>query len=255
VITEERMKALFEEANPIPDPESVDMDSSESTAYLATLKQRSSKMTKTRDVTRADTTSGARKYTWLIAAVTILLLGVIGFLTWTDGDSPVVADPTLTPEEETVQQFLSTRDYSVFEDLVTDDWLSTNVAATPYASGREMMEGIWANEQMIGAERTLVSCEPVGGQAFNCTMSYTDDIMEAFGEDPKMESTTFTLVEGKVASGLPIGEDPRSGFSRYASATGIQQDFLDACENPPGPSCMQFIMDNLEGWATWETGQ
>lgn len=254
MISEERMRTLFKEANPIPNADSVELDDADSTAYLATIKQRSSSMAKTRDETRANPTRRARRSTWLIAAVAILVLGVVGFLTWPDSESPVAEEPSLTPEE-TIQQLLSTRDYSVFEDLVTDDWLSPDVEASPYPNRQELVEGAWANEQIIGVDRTLDSCEPVGESAFNCTISYTDDIMKALGEPPVVETTRFAFVEGKVASGALIGYDPRSGFSRYASANELQQDFLDACNDPTGRSCMQFIMDNLEGWTAWETGQ
>ena len=255
MITEERMKALFREANPIPDPDSLDTDSPDSTAYLATLKQRSSNMTRTRHEPRADTTNGTKKHIWLIAAVAILILGVVGFLTWPDSENSVADEPSLTPEEETIQQLLSTRDYTVLEGLVTNDWLSTDVEASLYPNLQELMEGAWANEQILGVDRSLDSCEPVSENAFSCTTSYTDDVMKALGEPPIVETTTFTFVEGKVATGRLAAQDHRSGFSQYASANGLQQEFLDACNDPTGRSCMQFIMDNLEGWAIWETGQ
>lgn len=256
MITQERVLELYARANPVQDVDELVTDL-EAASYLANLQDRSSEMTQldTRQTERVHT---SRRPLFAIAAAAVVILGTVLVL-MTRGSEEVVttttiAIPTTAPEvieEQAVRQFLSTRDYSVLDALVTDDWLSTDVDASPYSNRRELMETIWSQWQIIGVERTLVSCEPEGVGAFNCTISYTDEIMKAFDEPPIVEATLFTFVEGKIYSGVPTGKDPISAFSRYAFEAGIQRDFSDACDSG-GPSCMQFIMDNLQEWAAWQ---
>ncbi len=97
MITEEQMKTLFVEANPIPDPESIDLDQVGGTAYLATLKQRSSDMRQL-DTKRTEDELPRRRTIWMVAAVLALIVGTVAVVlaTQDNQETPVVDEPTPT---------------------------------------------------------------------------------------------------------------------------------------------------------------
>lgn len=92
MITEQRVMALFEEANPVPDADKLGVVVAGATDYLATLNQRSAEMTKIA-IEKKDQTRNQTMLRWSVAAAVIILAG-IGFVlvNQTDG-SPVAAGP------------------------------------------------------------------------------------------------------------------------------------------------------------------
>ncbi len=252
-----------------PDVESVDLDQADGTAYLASRRKRSGTMTRAHDEIRDDKKGKTQISTWLVAAAAVLVLGVVGLLTRPDKESPAADDPIFIAHEETIQQFISTRDYPTFASLVTENWLTenvdsgwfpgapyVNVDATPWSTGEEMMQNAWATEDIIGVERFLVSCVPVGDIAADCTMSYTNDIWKAMDYAPLADGTTFIFVDGRINNWFEWGEDPRNRVSRDAAiALGLYDELLNVCPVGLGtvvtPACVQYIMDNLDAQVAW----
>ena len=96
MITEEQMKTLFTYANPIPEPEEIDLGEVRGTAYLATLQQRSSNMTQL-DTRLTEASEKKRPVTtWLVAAMAIVVIGVVLIFTNQSSDAPVATVPTPT---------------------------------------------------------------------------------------------------------------------------------------------------------------
>ena len=67
MITEEQMKQLFAQANPIPESESVELGEVRGATYLAALKQRSSEVTKTDTTPQTDKEQRRPTGKWLVA--------------------------------------------------------------------------------------------------------------------------------------------------------------------------------------------
>ena len=101
MITEETVMTIFVEANPAPDVDELDLVQTGSSAYLATLEQRSSEVTQL-DTQRKDQTKKRSVRPWLIAAVVIIVAGVAFILLNQGEEAPVAgqadADPAATIE-------------------------------------------------------------------------------------------------------------------------------------------------------------
>ena len=95
MITEEHVVRFFDQANPIPDVELLDMEQIGAARHLATLEQRSS------DVTQLDTKTSDNKekrkkaMAFLVAAAVVIVAG-IGFMVLTQGDEVPLAAPALS---------------------------------------------------------------------------------------------------------------------------------------------------------------
>jgi len=95
VSVEDRVIALIDEGNPIPDPNDLDRDRLDAAAYLATLEPRSSAVTQV-DTRREDQKAKRTYWPWLTAAMVIVLVGLAVVLA-NQGDDNPAADAS--PEE------------------------------------------------------------------------------------------------------------------------------------------------------------
>lgn len=80
---EDRVMALLDEGNPIPDPADLDRDHLDAAAYLETLEtleERIGDMTQIDTMTRGDTKTGSARPRWLAAALVTVLIGTAAFL-------------------------------------------------------------------------------------------------------------------------------------------------------------------------------
>ncbi len=263
--TEERIVTLMASANPVPDEESLELDSV--TVRLAVLTQ-GSEVTQLKKRTGENETTGRSLMPWLVAAAAVLVLGVVGFLTWPDNESPAAEDPIFKAHLETIQQLISTRDYPTLASLVTENWLTEHVkngwypgaphpasrVGTPWSTGEEMMQNAWAIEDILGVERALVSCIPVGDIAANCAISYTNDIYKVMDEAPMVDQATFIFADDRIDDWFAWGEDPRQwGVDpEYIAAVGLQNEVRNVCPvDSLTPACAQFIVDNVYAAVAW----
>jgi ketosteroid isomerase-like protein len=95
VSVEDRVIALIDEGNPIPDPNDLDRDRLDAAAYLATLEPRSSEVTQV-DTRSEDQIAKRTYWPWLAAAMVIVLVGLAVVLLNQSDDNPA-ADAS--PEE------------------------------------------------------------------------------------------------------------------------------------------------------------
>ena len=103
MITEQQMRTLFVQANPIPDGDTVPLDEMAATAYLATLEQRSSEVTQL-DTKQTEPQSPKRSMMpWLIAAGLAAVIGVAVIIASLNGEpAPVVDEPSPTTLDESI---------------------------------------------------------------------------------------------------------------------------------------------------------
>jgi len=104
VSVEDRVIALIDEGNPIPDPNDLDRDRLDAAAYLATLEPRSSEVTQL-DTRREDQNEKRTYWPWLTAAMVIVLVGLAVVLL-NQGDNNPAADAS---PEEVLADYTATR--------------------------------------------------------------------------------------------------------------------------------------------------
>ena len=99
--TESQIAALMDEANPVPDLDTYQVNEVDVAAYLATLEQRSEKMTSTDTRPTAEKKPKRAMTLRLAAAFLVVVAGVIAILlSQNDGDAPVATDPTPSTADE-----------------------------------------------------------------------------------------------------------------------------------------------------------
>ena len=93
MITEEQVVRFFDQANPIPDVELLDMEQIGAARHLATLEQRSSEVTRLDTKTQDNREKNKKNVmAFLVAAVVVIVAG-IGFMVLTRGDEVLAAGP------------------------------------------------------------------------------------------------------------------------------------------------------------------
>ena len=92
MITEEHVVSFFDQANPIPDVELLDMEQIGAARHLVTLEQRSSEVTRL-DTKTQDHREKSKKnvMAFLVAAAVVIVAG-IGFMVLTRGDEVLGAE-------------------------------------------------------------------------------------------------------------------------------------------------------------------
>ncbi len=104
MITEDRMRVLFAEANPVPDEATFVLDEREVIAYLATLEQRSSEVPQ--QSSRPYQPSRYRGPAWAVAAFVAVLAVAALYFAFADDPDQVADNPppptTVAPDVETM---------------------------------------------------------------------------------------------------------------------------------------------------------
>ena len=95
--TEERLMAMYANANPVELEDLLNMVELENAEYLATLEQRSSEMTDLDTETKEKTSDKRSWGVWLVAAAAALILGVALVLVTQSNDEAPVAETTSDP--------------------------------------------------------------------------------------------------------------------------------------------------------------
>lgn len=264
---ESRVVMLFEEANPVPDEQALEETRIEPVTYLASLQQRSSPAAESGRRPNTESRSGRKGTRWLAAAALLAMVGLVSLVTaQTTADRRPADGP-----KATIERFLTTDDYESLLELVTADWLAARAPALMTEIDNEqlarMWSDYWAAEEIIGVERNLDSdaCDGTPETTLRCTVTYTSNITRAMGE-PYVERSTFKLVDNKIEVGdFPAPTMLLLEFAVYARAAGVRDEFDDICIEEHhdnlrlpnhgwfGPACANLIMENLEGWAQWES--
>ena len=153
VKTEDQVWSILVESNPAPDANTFVQDESDGAAYLATLEPRSSEMAQL-DYRQTETEDDKnRMWAFAVAAIAVLILGVVVILSTQGGDSdPVAPQPSDTTvafsQSFTEQEALafSTTFIEAFNAGNAETLLST---ITPEASLSETYTGMSADSEPI----------------------------------------------------------------------------------------------------------
>jgi hypothetical protein len=98
VTLEERVLKLYAETNPVPSVEGLGLAADEATEYLATFETRSSEVTQLKKRTGEQETTGRSLMPWLVAALLVLVVGVVALVTNEKDSDPIATTPTAIAE-------------------------------------------------------------------------------------------------------------------------------------------------------------
>ena len=138
MITEEHVVSFFDQANPIPDVELLDMEQIGAARHLVTLEQRSSEVTRL-DTKTQDHREKSKKnvMAFLVAAAVVIVAG-IGFMVLTRGDEVLGAEDLVgiwaSDNSDFIAQFNEDGTYAI---ALTEEELASN----PVESGEWGLEG------------------------------------------------------------------------------------------------------------------
>lgn len=167
MITEERAKRLFKEANPAPMSLEIEIDEPSVAAYLATLDERSSNVTETQTKNRPGREDASRTRPWIAAAAAVLVVALGAVLVNRAND-------TASGPPEVSAVLAAIESYNAGD---IDGWIS---AFDPAAqSGWEHNgETRYFDEIFMNANRELMITEPctlVEPNLVECGLSGYDD--------------------------------------------------------------------------------
>lgn len=247
MIAEDQVIRFFDQANPVPDVESLDVDSIGAARHLTTLNRRSSEMVQieTRD---SEASRKQKRPTWLIAAAAAVLVVALGVLLVLVNDEPEVV---ATDPETTIDQFLAATDYESLAATMTPEGIAGFRGVWGYTLDQEGIADELAAREILGFEYLVESCEEAGESVIRCQISYRDSLSEALSEEPIVTPTTFNMVDGLISVYPNLHSRDLFTIGAFADDAGLRQEFTDLC--PPSgalqPECATFIMDNLDGLA------
>jgi len=198
VITEEHVLRLFDQANPIPDVDLLDMEQSGAARHLATLEQRSSEVTRldTRPTEKAKPSLRRLKLV-LGAAAVVVLIGAVVVLNQDDGNAPpatqpapTIVTPTTTPAQSdqaalaVAQEFMAARsewDGNTVESLLAVD---ATIAGTEFVESSADYPALSDYERAVGWRYLNPDCAVSSPGRIRCTYTLETDVTRALGVGP-----------------------------------------------------------------------
>ena len=161
MVTEERMKTLFTEANPIKDSESVELAPAGGDDYLATLQRRSSEMTQLDTKEPRSGRQSRRMIPWVaVAAVAVIIVGATLLLLNQRGADVSPADPA--PESQAPEVGVVLAAIEAYNAGDIDALIGSFDSESP-ATGWDWVrdgETRYADEIFMNANRVITIVEP-----------------------------------------------------------------------------------------------
>lgn len=222
--TEERALRMLAAANPIPDVDSLEPEPAAAT-YLATLEQRSNKVTILDTKTREPEGRRRSVTPWLVAAVATAIIAVAALLLARQDDTPVASDPV-----EIALSFIEARNghdgTAMVNLLAPDATIQGDLADEP-----SDYLGVADFEQATDIQHQVSECLDVSTEdALKVFCLYEMDIawLGALGLEPiDTSSFRFVIADGKITSLL-------NNFN-FGQLTEAQDQFIAWVEsNHPG---------------------
>jgi hypothetical protein len=162
VSVEDRVIALIDEGNPIPDPNDLDRDRLDAAAYLATLEPRSSEVTQV-DTRREDQKAKRTYWPWLAAAMVIVLVGLAVVLVDQGEDAPAAGQPS--DPADTIEAYIDAYNAEDIDGVMGFFSEESVVIGHPYAAesrGLEEIRTIQTEDVKLGVTYTISNLEVTG---------------------------------------------------------------------------------------------
>ncbi len=268
---EHLVMALLAEGNPATEVMQDVMTEVPAATYLATLKQRSSEMTKTDQPITTKSPGPRRGLAWALAAVAaILAIGGLSFLIRDDGQvanqttmttSTTVAEPTPTTVATDVEMMT---DLEVIETGVTALYSGDADRAAELFELTIPQVDAWIRAEAafqagIDARITL-NCSPgTSPGTFSCHMPYHNAMTDAVKYFDSGDTIHVVIEEGLITEfdPFPVHSEIDISLGEFLLGEGYD-DYTGECgiglfpeSSPRKPDCASLIMDNLDEWAAW----
>ena len=151
MITEEHVVRFFDQANPIPDVELLDMEQIGAARHLATLEQRSSEVTQFDTKTQDNREKNKKNVMAFLVAAAVVIVAGIGFMVLTPGDEVLAAEDFVgiwvTNNSDFNTQFREDGTYATWDTdhskpfSTFSDLREQQLVTSPVESGKWALEG------------------------------------------------------------------------------------------------------------------
>ncbi len=259
MITEDRIRVLFAEANPVPDEATLVLDEREVIAYLANLEQRSSEVPQ--QSSRTNQPSRYRGPAWAVAAFVAVLAVAALYLAFAD-DTDQVADnpppPTVAPDIETMTD-LELVEAGVAALYSGDAEHAVQLFELQDGDDDQIRQEA-AYQAAIGGRLTLDCTELNPSGVFACNVLYHNGVTDAVGYVDSPGDTNRVVVQDGMISEFAL---PEHGFLLNELGNFLREQVeghegcVDDLTVPNGrfllrtPECARLIMNHLDEWADW----
>ena len=198
MITEEHVERLFDRANPVPDPELLDLEQIGAARHLATFEQRSSEVTQldTRPTESKEPKRG--RFVLAMGTAAAILIAAVLVLTQSDETPPPATQPTPTtiaapvttaPQGDevalaTAEEFMMARDSWDGEGiraLLSDD---ATIVGTEFAEVIDEYPALADYERAVGARFLDHECLVSSPGLIRCTYLLENKLTQAAGAGP-----------------------------------------------------------------------
>ena len=241
MITEEHVVRFFDQANPIPDVELLDMEQIGAARHLATLEQRSSEVTQL-DTEQTELTSRKRSMMpWLIAALLAAVVGVAIIVSNQNPDEvPFVGEPTPTT---VVDAAPTTTTLSVEVNVATAEALNKAI----YEGDVEAIDNLpWANPgsnahndasdtALFGAALNVnvlaSSCVGETVEVVTCQTQTSDDLSNVLGGGVVNETQEISFNDSGEITGL-VSEAQDGGVGEVFTNWAWNIAYPGLCDSP-----------------------
>jgi hypothetical protein len=239
---ETRLLTLFEEANPVPDEQTMEPVALEPAAYLATLETRSSDVTQLDDriegQSKRPTRGLRRRGAWAFASAlaAVLIVGVVGAMLLTGGETD--GPPFATPQDaaQAYAEAVNSGDIEAYESIMADG--AIDYLIDPFSNSPE------AQPEKNEARLLALAAEPLQISLGSC-VDQTEVLATC---DFEFTSGIETTIQGGPLQGeMTLGIDSSGLIGLAMSRIDTSEDYIMRFEEFFGPEfCLSVEADC--GW-------
>lgn len=205
MITEEQMRSLFAEANPVPDPDALDLDEHDIAVSLATLERHSSDRAGV-DETIDDAPGIGRQpwLKWVAAPATLVVVVVIAVLIQRAGDQA----PATSAEQTIAEEFtasLERLDAKAVSGIVGSAGASSYLSNFGYDENNPgSIAGLWEwwaiHDMTFTFDRGCRKTPGQDGRDLTCDFRLENDWTRALGQTEMLGRIEMRVVGGQIVS-------------------------------------------------------
>jgi hypothetical protein len=156
--------------------------------------------------------SSWRRVGALVAAAAVIVASIVG-LTVLRSESDAIAAPPFAAAEDAArarENAVALGDWEAFRAAYADEGVDSHyTGGRPFSVNEELAEGRFAYSAALGERPIVESCSVSSKESAPCTLVITDDVIEALGAEPVVETHEYRISDGLlVFRGRAIDFDP-----------------------------------------------
>jgi hypothetical protein len=193
-------------------------------------------MTTDQDIIPIDRDENDRKKSpWLrvgaLVGVAAVIFAAVAGVALLRSESDAIAAPPFTTAEDAArarENALSVGDWEAFRAAFADEGVDVVFTdGRPFSVNEEQAEARFAYNAALGLRNVVESCTVGSKDSVTCTVLSTDDVMEALGAEPIVETHEYRISDGLLVF---------RGLSTDADTPQILQAFQEWLVNPMHPA-------------------